>query len=174
MKHGTFQRCHRSAAGKWHVDSFKATIFWFLITSDWNTKKNSLSGCADASLPPVLGDFVQLFDQGGHDGGGRHVDQVLHVPQRFLVVEIQTEFVLHFAHRLVRLQGNVRHAGVHHQRKQVQDQVGVSGCTKRTISMKIWREKCSDWNKWTLSLTKMCQGKVSDKIQGFSFEWASH
>lgn len=32
---------------------------------------------------------------------------------------------------LVRLQGNVRNIGIHHQREQVEDQVGVSEMEKR-------------------------------------------
>ena len=68
-----------------------------------------------------------------------------HISDKTLTKEFRND--LDFLDSFVRLEGNVGHAGVHHQRKQVQDQVGVSDCTKRTISMKIWRQKCSDWNK---------------------------
>jgi hypothetical protein len=43
---------------------------------------------------PVLGEAVEPLDHGGHDGGGGHVDQVLHVLHRLLLAQIQSELVL--------------------------------------------------------------------------------
>ena len=64
---------------------------------------------------------MEVFDEGGHDGRGRHVDQVLHVTQRLLFVEIQSEFVLHFTHRLVRFQRYVRDTGVALKKKKIRE-----------------------------------------------------
>jgi hypothetical protein len=47
-----------------------------------------------ALFAPVLGEAVQPLDHGGHDGGGGHVDQVLHVLHRLLLAQIQPELVL--------------------------------------------------------------------------------
>ena len=85
------------------------------MTMGWMTS----GGWADL-LAPVLRDFMEVLDQGGHDGRGRYVDQILHVTKGLLVVEIQPEFVLHLPHRLVRFQGDVRNARValnHHKKK---------------------------------------------------------
>lgn len=41
----------------------------------------------------------------------------------FYILHIQQTYLLH---RLVRLQRNIRDVSVHHQREQIQDQVGVS------------------------------------------------
>jgi len=91
------------------------------MTMGWMTS----GGWADL-LAPVLRDFMEVLDQGGHDGRGRYVDQILHVTKGLLVVEIQPEFVLHLPHRLVRFQGDVRNARVAHECEQVQNQIGVS------------------------------------------------
>ena len=50
---------------------------------------------------------MEVLDQGGHHGRGGYIDQVLHVAQRLLVVQIQPEFILHLPHRFVRFQGDV-------------------------------------------------------------------
>ena len=45
-------------------------------------------------VSPELSEFVDSFDDGGHDGGGGHVDQALHVVDGLLFVEVQTKLVL--------------------------------------------------------------------------------
>ena len=43
---------------------------------------------------PVLGEAVEPLHHGGHDGRGRHVDEVLHVLYRLLLAQVQPELVL--------------------------------------------------------------------------------
>ena len=42
----------------------------------------------------VVGEAVEPLHHSGHDGRGRHVDEVLHVLYRLLLAQVQPELVL--------------------------------------------------------------------------------
>ena len=112
---------------------------------------------------------MYLLDHGSKQSPDALIDQTLHVVDRLLVRQVQSELVLHLGaehkrtwsslillldgkmfvkvdgfipnvpppvpvqfrqtylpNSLVRLKGNVWNIGVHHEREQIQDQVGVS------------------------------------------------
>lgn len=78
------------------------------------------------SFSPVLGELVELFDQGSHHRRDRQVEEILNVVHGLLVAQVQAQFVLHFFNSLVGLESDIRNTRVHHQREQIEHQVGVS------------------------------------------------
>ena len=81
---------------------------------------------SDELLPPILRHLVELLHHSSHDGGGGDVDEVLHELDGLLLGQVQPELVLHLPHSLVRLEGDVRNACLHHQSKEVENKIGVT------------------------------------------------
>ncbi len=74
-------------------------------------------------LPEVLSHVMQPVKDGAEVAG--LVEQALELLDRIVLAQVQQELVLHLEHRLIRLQPDIRDVGIHHERHQVQNQVGV-------------------------------------------------
>ena len=77
------------------------------------------------SLAPVLGNPVHFFHKLSEEGIDAVVNEIAKAPDGLLIRQVHAELLAYFAGRLVGLQGNVLHVGVHHERKKIEDEVRV-------------------------------------------------